>query len=283
MKTPSNFKVKPKILISLLTLLCVVCLILSAIVPSFSKPFKFATGIMVVPLQEGVNRIGTWFTDKEELMKSVKKLKSENKKLNEKVDELTEENSLLAQNKYKLDRLEELYNLDNEYSKYKKVAASVIGKDTGNYFNIFTIDKGSSDGIQEGMNVISGGGLVGIVSDVGRNYAKVRAIIDDESGVSASFANTSDSAIVSGDLKKIDEGLINITGIDINAEVSAGDMVVTSQISDKFLPGILIGYVKSVSKDSTGLTKSGTLIPVVDFKHINEVLVIKQLKESLKD
>ena len=97
MKKPSNFKVKPKILISLLTLLCVVCLILSAIVPSFSKPFKFATGIMVVPLQEGVNRIGTWFTDKEELMKSVKKLKSENKKLNEKVDELTEENSLLAQ------------------------------------------------------------------------------------------------------------------------------------------------------------------------------------------
>ena len=83
MKKPSNFKVKPKILISLLTLLCVVCLILSAIVPSFSKPFKFATGIMVVPLQEGVNRIGTWFTDKEELMKSVKKLKSENKKLNE--------------------------------------------------------------------------------------------------------------------------------------------------------------------------------------------------------
>ena len=132
------------------------------------------------------------------------------------------------------------------------MAASVIGKDTGNYFNIFTIDKGSSDGIQEGMNVISGGGLVGIVSDVGRNYAKVRAIID-------------------------------VTGIDINAEVSAGDMVVTSQISDKFLPGILIGYVKSVSKDSTGLTKSGTLIPVVDFKHINEVLVIKQLKESLKD
>lgn len=111
--------------------------------------------------------------------------------------------------------MEELYNLDNEYSKYKKVAASVIGKDTGNYFNIFTIDKGSSDGIQEGMNVISGGGLVGIVSDVGRNYAKVRAIIDDESGVSASFANTSDSAIVSGDLKKIDEGLINITELTL--------------------------------------------------------------------
>ena len=63
MKKPSNFKVKPKILISLLTLLCVVSLILSAIVPSFSKPFKFATGIMVVPLQEGVNRKQSFSTE----------------------------------------------------------------------------------------------------------------------------------------------------------------------------------------------------------------------------
>lgn len=283
MKKPSNFKVKPKILISLLTLLCVVCLILSAIVPSFSKPFKFATGIMVVPLQEGVNRIGTWFTDKEELMKSVKKLKSENKKLNEKVDELTEENSLLAQNKYKLDRLEELYNLDNEYSKYKKVAASVIGKDTGNYFNIFTIDKGSSDGIQEGMNVISGGGLVGIVSSVGKNYARVRAIIDDESSVSVSFANTSDTAIASGDLKLITKGYMNLTEIPQKTKVSEGDLVVTSRISNKFLPGIPVGYVTKTKKDANELTQSGQLMPIVDFEHIDEVLVITKLKEVLKD
>lgn len=283
MKKPSKINIKPKILIFVLTLLCIGSLILSVVAPSFSNPIKTVAGTVVIPLQDGVNSIGGWFTNKADLLKSVKSLKSENAKLKRQVNELSQENSLLAQNKYELTRLQDLYKLDKDYSTYKKIAARVIGKDTGNYFNLFTIDKGSDDGIKVDMNVISGGGLVGIVFDVGRNYAKVRAIIDDESGVSASFANTSDSAIVSGDLKKIDEGLINITGIDINAEVSAGDMVVTSQISDKFLPGILIGYVKSVSKDSTGLTKSGTLIPVVDFKHINEVLVIKQLKESLKD
>ena len=149
MKKPSNFKVKPKILISLLTLLCVVCLNFVGHCSVISKPFKFATGIMVVPLQEGVNRIGTWFTDKEELMKSVKKLKSENKKLNEKVDELTEENSLLAQNKYELERLRDLYQLDQDYSSYEKIAANVIGKDSGNWFDIFTINKGSKDGIKK--------------------------------------------------------------------------------------------------------------------------------------
>ncbi len=173
--------------------------------------------------------------------------------------------------------------MDKDYSSLKKVGARVIGKDTGNFFNIFTIDKGSKDGLKEDMNVISGGGLVGIIFDVGDNYAKVRSIIDDESSVSVSFANTSDTGIVSGDLKLIDDGVMNITEVRKEAEVSEGDMVITSQISNKFLPGILVGYVTEVSEDSNELTKSGKIIPVVDFQHIDEVLVITDMKEQLKD
>ena len=118
----------------------------------------------VIPLQDGVNSIGGWFTNKADLLKSVKSLKSENAKLKSQVNELSQENSLLAQNKYELTRLQDLYKLDKDYSTYKKIAARVIGKDTGNYFNLFTIDTGSDDGIKVDMNVISGGGLVGIVS-----------------------------------------------------------------------------------------------------------------------
>ena len=140
---------------------------------------------------------------------------------------------MLAQNKYELTRLQDLYKLDKDYSTYKKIAARVIGKDTGNYFNLFTIDKGSDDGIKVDMNVISGGGLVGIVSSVGKNYARVRAIIDDESSVSVSFANTSDTAIASGDLKLITKGYMNLTEIPQNTKVSEGDLVVTSRISNK--------------------------------------------------
>ena len=107
--------------------------------------------------------------------------------------------------------------------------------------------------------------------------------IDDESIVSVYFASTSDTCIVSGDLKLMDDGVMNITGINSSAKVSEGDMVATSQISDKFVPGILVGYLNSVKKDSNKLTKSGTIIPVVDFQHINEVLVIKTTKDELKD
>lgn len=283
MKRQTKIHVKPKILIFLLTLVCIAALILSVAFSGFSKPFKAVAGIAVVPLQTGINNIGGWFTDKSELLKTVKELKNENSKLSIQVDELTEENSLLAQNKYELTRLRDLLELDEDYSQYDKVAAKVIGKDTGNLFNNFIINRGSDDGIQVDMNVISGGGLVGIVYDVGKNYAKVRSIIDDESSVSVSFANTSDTGIASGDLKLMEDNVMNITEVPKDAKVAEGDMVVTSQISDKFLPGILLGYLTKISKDSSGLTQSGQMKPVVDFEHISEVLVIKELKEELKD
>lgn len=282
MKRPSKINIKPKILIFTLTLLCIAVLILSVAVKDFSKPFKSVAGMIVIPLQEGANSMGGWFTDKSDLLKSVKELKKENDKLKLQVDELTEENSLLAQNKYELTRLRNMYQLDKDYSSLKKIGARVIGKDTGNFFNIFTINKGARDGIKEDMNVISDGGLVGIIYEVGENYSKVRSIIDDESSVSVSFANTSDTGIASGDLKLIEDGVMNITEIVKEAKVSEGDMVVTSRISNKFLPGILVGYVTEVSKDSNELTQSGKIVPVVDFQHIDEVLVITELKEQLK-
>lgn len=282
MKRPSKFiNINTKVLIFVLTVFCVFSIILSSIFSNYSKHAKIVSGAIVVPLQDGMNGIGKWFTNKADYFNSVKKLTKKNKELESQVNELTEENSLLAQNKYELERLRDLYQLDQDYSSYEKIAANVIGKDSGNWFDIFTINKGSKDGIKKDMNVISGGGLVGIVTDVGKDYAKVRAIIDDESSVSVSFANTSDTGIVSGDLKLMDDGVMNVTEVLKDAKVTEGDMVVTSKISDKFVPGILVGYVTNIKLDSSELTQSGQIIPVVDFKHIDEVLVITQLKDDM--
>ena len=282
MKRPSKFiNINTKVLIFVLTVFCVFSIILSSIFSNYSKPAKIVSGAIVVPLQDGMNGIGKWFTNKADYFNSVEKVTKKEKEWESQVNELTEENSLLAQNKYELERLRDLYQLDQDYSSYEKIAANVIGKDSGNWFDIFTINKGSKDGIKKDMNVISGGGLVGIVTDVGKDYAKVRAIIDDESSVSVSFANTSDTGIVSGDLKLMDDGVMNVTEVLKDAKVTEGDMVVTSKISDKFVPGILVGYVTNIKLDSSELTQSGQIIPVVDFKHIDEVLVITQLKDDM--
>ena len=195
------------------------------------------------------------------------------------MDTLTEENSQLVQDKEELTRLRELYDLDQQYTDYEKVGARVIAKESGNWFQLFTIDKGSNDGIQKDANVISGGGLVGIVTEVGPNWAVVRSIIDDNSNVSAMVSTTSDQCIIAGDLRLIDEGSLNLVKLtDTDNKVHVGDKVVTSYISEKFLPGILIGYISELNNDSNNLTKSGYITPVVDFRHLQEVLVILELK-----
>ena len=160
----------------------------------------------------------------------------------------------------------------------------MIAKDAGNWYNTFTINRGSEDGIAVDMNVISGAGLVGIVTEVGAHWATVRSIIDDSSNVSATVTSISQNCIVTGDLQMMDEGKIQFIQLtDDEDQVQEGDKVVTSSVSSKFLKGILIGYISEVETDSNNLTKQGTIIPAVDFDNIQEVLVITQLKQTAEE
>ena len=209
-------------------------------------------------------------------------MKDENAMLREQIAELTLENNSLLQERYELEGLRELYDLDDEYSDLTKLAANVIGKDSGNWFNMFIIDKGSEDGVLVDMNVIAGGGLVGIVTKTGPDWAQVRSIIDDMSNVSAMILKTSDLCYVRGDLQMMTEGTMQLNELrDPDDEVEPGDKVVTSHTSAKFHKGILIGYVNEIATDANNLTRSGSLTPAVDFEHLSTVLVITDLKQQV--
>ena len=131
------------------------------------------------------------------------------------------------------------------------------------------------------MNVIAGSGLVGIVTDVGSNWASVRSIIDDSSNVSAMTLSTSDICLVAGDLTQISEGTIKFSDMENNDNnIKVGETIVTSYVSSKYLSGIVIGYVSQIKVDPNNLTRSGLITPAVDFKHIQDVLVITDLKTA---
>lgn len=265
-----------------LSIFCVLMMVLSSFSDKVGGPFKTVANVTVIPLQQGMNQIGGWMGDMKDNFSTMKQLKSENKKLKEQVDALTTENNYLQEERYEFERLQELYKLDQNYAEYEKTAAHVIGKDAGNWFGTFTIDKGSKDGIEVNMNVLAGSGLVGIVTDVGPTWAKVRSIIDDSSNISAMAISTSDTCIVSGDMALMGTGQIAFSQMENNDNVVAvGDQIVTSYISDKYLQGILIGSVSEVNVDSNNLTRSGYITPAVDFKNIQEVLVITTTKAEL--
>ena len=244
-------------------------------------PLKSVSESVFGPMQKGLNYIGSYMVNQKDYFESMEELKRENDELRELNDELTVENSTLKLQQYELQNLRELYQLDNKYPSYKKTAARVIAKDAGNWFDTFIIDKGAQDGIEVDMNVIAGSGLVGIVTSVGKHSATVTTIINDTSNVSGMMLSTSDSCIVRGNLQSMTEDQVIIfdTLNDRSNAITEGEQVVTSNISDKYLEGILIGYVTSISVDANNLTKSGTITPVVDFGHLEEVLVILEKKE----
>lgn len=279
-----KFTIPSKYLLLIMTVVCVAFMAVTFFTDFFAAPLNNFAGAVVVPFQTGISRAGTWIAQRSEELKSLRDVLAENERLQAQVDALTIENNSLQQDKYELNNLRELYKLDQEYDEFQKVGARVVSKNSGNWFNTFVIDKGSLDGIAVDMNVMAGSGLVGRVTEVGDNWAKVVAIIDDNSNVSAMILSTEDSCMVQGNLETMNRGVITFSKL-INSEnaVSEGDKVVTSHISTKYLPGILIGYISEIKADSNNLTSSGYITPVVDFAHLEEVLVITDLKKDYSE
>lgn len=275
-----RFTLPSKYLLFILTVLCTGLMLMTFSTSIFNKPLNAFVGYVIVPFQQGINSVGNWLFNRSEELVQIRTLLDENEALKQQVDELTIENTQLQQDKYELNTLRELFKLDSEYDEYEKVGARIIARDSGNWYHSFTLDKGSEDGLMVDMNVIADGGLVGRIVSVGPNWAKVTAIISDNSNVSGEVLSTGDKLIVSGDLETMQKGLIRFSQLlDSANAVSDGDKIVTSNISDKYLPGILIGYTKDITLDSNKLTKSGYVTPAVDFEHLDEVLVILELKQ----
>ncbi|MCI9360976.1 MAG: rod shape-determining protein MreC [Hungatella sp.] len=267
----------------ILTVFCVVLIGVTSFTDDWLTPLRTGVGYVLIPIQSGVNRVGVMIYEELTDYTKLKTALDENRRLQNEIDRLTEENNRLSAEQFELQRLRELYDLDQEYMQYEKTAARVIANDSGDWFQVFRVDKGSADGISVGNNVIAGGGLVGIVTDVGAHYATIRSIIDDSSRVGAMALQSGDTCIVGGDLTLYVEGRLRITNIQTGSDIKDGDRIVTSNISSKFLPGILIGYATDITLDSNQLTSSGYLIPAAQFHNLQEVLIITEVKEDGSD
>lgn len=284
-KRKPKFHIPTKYILLILTCLCVVLLFLSLALKLPTGPLNTVAGYIFVPMQKGISTAGSWISDKADNLKSLQSVQKENEDLRAQVAELETKLNTLKLEQTELQTLRELWELDQKYPGYEKVGARVISKGSGNWFATFLIDKGAEDGIEVDMNVIAGSGLVGIVTEVGPNYAKVRAIIDDASNVSGAALSTQDYCVVNGNLITMNEDqVIEFSELSCPEEVviEPGEQIVTSNISDKYLPGILIGYVQTVEPDTNHLTCSGTITPAVQFAHLEEVLVILEKKQRVE-
>ncbi len=280
MKHRRNFEFSPKMLLIFLTVICMLLVSVSVLFKDATRPFTNIVAAVVIPMQEGINSVGVWVSDRVGSMQSMEELRTENEQLRQQVEDLTRQNESLQSDQSELEELRSLFALSQQYVDYTKIGARVISSGSGNWYENFVINKGSDDGIAVNMNVLAGEGLVGIVTEVGHNFARVQSIISDDSSVSAMSASAADTCVVKGNSESARrDGVIDVTYISKDAAMVDGEELVTSNISSKYLPGLKIGTVSGIEMDSSNLTKSAKLTPVVDFQHVDEVLVITQLKE----
>lgn len=228
-------------------------------------PVQSAVASVTSSVQEKLNA----FSYNLELERSLNAAEQELASINTKIARYDE---VVAEN----ERLRSLMNNYDKYQQYEPMFARVIGKDTGNWFSNFTVDKGTSSGVTKGMTVMSADGVVGRVVEVGLNYAKVLTIIDGTSGVAVLIERNRDNGVVRGMVDDTTgENLLQMNYLlDIN-DVRAGDTVLTSGLDGVFPKGLPVGTVTQISRQTSGLSQYVVVTPYADFEHIEEVLLLK--------
>lgn len=233
------------------------------------NPFQKAVAF----LESKVGGIFTYFED-------MKQLKKENDELRAKLDELERDSRDLNRLREENKMLRETLNLKDQFSDYESIGGNIIAKDVGNWFNIFTIDSGTKDGVVIDSPVITSKGLVGSVYQTGPLSSKVISIIDVESAVSAMVSNY--IVIVRGDITLKDQGLLRMDRIPVELDLKVGDTVETSGVGGIFPKGILIGKVKEIRQGSTELSRYAVVEPAVDFRRLREVFVLVDKTKNIE-
>ena len=276
----SGLNIQPRHTFIVLAVICILLIVATSFSSSANNNLRMGVNTALMPVQKGFNYLGRVIFDGGANVIHLAKVEAENEKLKEQVDTLTEQNTRYQLQLTELEECRRLLNLKEQYPKYDMIGANVIGKNSDNWYKTIQVDRGSFDGIEVNMNVIADGGLVGIVTAVTPTTSTISTIINDNRNVGAMGLRSKDSCIVSGDLTLYHDGLLGLSKIAKEDDIESGDKIVTSNTSDLYVPGLLIGYADSLKVDANNLTKSGYLIPVVDFSHLESVLIITTLKDS---
>ena len=266
-----------KAFISSLVGVCLLAVLLTVgnqYAPSFMEK---TVGFVLTPIQGAFTAVGDWVGQRIDFFVHMGELSAENVRLQAQNEMYSAEISRMKLIDQENERLSALLEIDRKYG-YPTMGAKIIAKDVGNWYNTFTIDKGSNDGLAKNMVVLASGGLCGRISEVWYSSATVVAMIDDRSSISAQGSRTGDTGIVRGDANLQLEGKCRMDLISMEAGIMEGDEIVTSQISSIYPSGITIGTVLSVSPGTNG-TQSAIIKPTADFRHMSNVLVITELFE----
>ncbi len=258
-------------IITILVTILFVALMLSA---SADKPnagiVSNTIGVVLKPL----NSVGTYISNCLKYGKDADKFVTENTLLKQQLITLTQKSADYDKLSEENAQLRSMLELSKTTKKYNLKACNVISTDTQNWASSLKIDKGLKDGIKKNDAVINEIGLIGYVSEVGRNWANVVTILDTQSSVGAVVDRIEEYCIVQGDVTLFSDNLCTIKYLTTETAVSVGDIVTTSGAGGIYPSGITIGKINEIKPNSNGISWDAVVAPVVDFSKVSQVFVI---------
>jgi len=232
-----------------------------------------STSKIIMPIQNGLTYLKNKIAGNDSFFTDINQLKQENEELRQKNSELEQSLRELEMIKAENAELREYSAMMDKYSEYETIPANIINKDISNYSRVFIINVGANNGVKEDMAVIAESGLVGHITSVTQNTAKIQTIIDSASSVSSTISTSKDGIVCKGYLEGNNQ--LKATYIPTEANLLQDDKVVTSGMGGIYPKGILIGTIKEIKNMKNITDRYAIIETAVDFNKIQTVLVVK--------
>ncbi len=241
-------------------------------------------GSILMPVQSGIYSVTDSIGNFLERVFAPSDLRVENKALREQIAQYKNDLSTMEELRQENERLKTLLVYKEDQVDFTTVTARVTGRDSSNYFSIFTINRGVLDGVQKDMPVITEDGLVGRIIETGANWSKVMSIIDYDSGVAAIVELTRDNGVVQGTtLTNTSDPLLEMAYLPFDADILPGYRVITSGLGGVYPKGLIIGDTVEITRTGENSDEVAYVKPAVDFLHLEEVMVITQFTAEETD
>ncbi len=246
--------------------------------------FENAVGTVFKPVVSAFSGATSWTKGFFTNWRSYDKLKGEYDALELEYEQATLQMSGMEELEQENDRLAAILDAKSTYESLDPLYAKVIARDPGQWFDVFTIDRGTANGVREGMPIVSVGGLVGYVYEAGLTYAKVMTIIDTRSAVACLIQRTRDGGLMRGevtaDAQSAEGHVYYLPNVN---NIVPGDVLVTSGMDSLYPKGLTIGEVIAVSQETSTEGSYVIVSPYADFRHIEDVLVLRTVVEKAEE
>lgn len=272
-------------------LFCALCVIAVAMVifPSVFSAMgvggvvKNAVNTVLTPFQKLFNSVSESLGGYADYVTEFNRIVEENNQLREENEKLRSRISSAEETEIMNEWLFDYIDLRQSHQDFSFCEAYVTGRESSNYMTVFTLDRGTSQGIRVNMPAVTDMGIIGFVSEVGLDWCKVITILESGSTVGAYVERSGEIGIIEGDYTLSKEGLCSMKYLPDGADIKEGDKILTSGYGSVYPRGITIGYVEKITDNPSSRKVDVTVKPTADFTDIKRLMIITDYEKYTEE